>query len=156
MKVTLFKLTVILAALAYVVPMSNADEKDEHKHKSKVIAGPRGGRILDHTSPKAEFFLQKDNTAIVTFYDDALKPIPAKDQSVTLTADAKGAKKKIEFEKKGDVLATKEKLPQPDGYNIVLQLKESPEAKSQNHRFKLETHACGGCKRAEYACTCDE
>ena len=27
---------------------------------------------------------------------------------------------------------------------------------SQNYRFELDTSTCGGCKRAEYACTCDE
>ena len=43
-----------------------------------------------------------------------------------------------------------------DGYNLVVQFKEKADAKPQNFRFKLDTNVCGGCKRAEYACTCDE
>jgi len=71
-------------------------------------------------------------------------------------ADAKEGKQKVEFEKKGDVLVSKGKLPEGDGYNLVVQLKEKPDAKPQNFRFKLETHMCETCKRAEYACICDE
>jgi hypothetical protein len=62
----------------------------------------------------------------------------------------------VEFEKKGDVLVSKTKLPEGDGYNVVVQFKLTADAKPQNFRFKLETHTCGGCKRAEYSCTCDE
>jgi len=53
------------------------------------------------------------------------------------------------------VLVSKTKLPDGDGYNVVVQFKQAAAAKPQNFRFKLETHTCGGCKRAEYACTCD-
>ena len=41
-----------------------------------------------------------------------------------------------------------------DGYNLVVQFKQTADAKPQNFRFKLDLHTCGGCKRAEYACTC--
>ncbi|MCI0539431.1 MAG: hypothetical protein L0Z50_29835 [Verrucomicrobiales bacterium] len=122
----------------------------------KHLGGPKGGRLLEKTEPKAEFFLEKDHTATITFYDTALKPIPATTQSVTVDADAKGGKKTVEFEKKGDVLVSKTKLPEGDGYNLVVQFKQTADARPQNFRFKLETHECGGCKRAEYACTCDE
>jgi len=39
---------------------------------------------------------------------------------------------------------------------LMVQFKPTAEAKQQNFRFKLETHTCGGCQRAEYACTCEE
>jgi hypothetical protein len=122
----------------------------------KHLGGPKGGRLLEKTEPKAEFFLEKDHTVTITFYDAALKPVPAGEQAVTVIADAKDGKQKIEFEKKGDVLVSKGKLPEGDGYNLVVQLKEKTDAKPQNFRFKLETHMCETCKRAEYACTCDE
>ena len=48
------------------------------------------------------------------------------------------------------------KLPKGDGYNVVVQFKQAADVKLQKFRFKLETRTCGGCKRAEYACTCDE
>jgi hypothetical protein len=122
----------------------------------KHLGGPKGGRFLEKTEPKAEFFLEKDHTVTILFYNAALKPVPVSSQAVTVVADAKEGKKTIEFEKKGDVLVSKSKLPEGDGYNLVVQFKENADARQQNFRFKLETHECGGCQRAEYACTCDE
>ena len=121
----------------------------------KIEGGPKGGRILEKTSPKAEFFVEKDRTVSIHFYDAAMKPIPAADQSITVIADAKAGKEKIEFEKKGNALVSKTKLPASDGYNVVVQFKQTAETKPQNFRFKLDMHTCGECKRAEYACICE-
>jgi hypothetical protein len=117
----------------------------------KIQGGPKGGRLLEKTDPKAEFFLEKDRTATITFYDASLKPVPAKEQAVAVVA----GKETVEFEKQGAVLVSKSKLPEADALPIVVQFRESADAKPQNFRFKLDTHTCGGCKRAEYACTCD-
>ena len=119
-------------------------------HSDQIQSGPNGGRLLEKVDPKAEFFLEKDRTATITFYDGKLKPVPVRDQAVTVVI----GKEKIEFEKKGDVLASKSKLPEGDALPIVVQYKASADAKPQNFRFKLDTHTCGGCKLAEYACTC--
>jgi hypothetical protein len=123
--------------------------------EKKVEGGPKGGRILDKTSPKAEFYVEKDRTVTLAFYDAAMKPVPAADQSVTVIADAKDGKAKLNFEKKGDSLVSKTKLPEGEGYNVVVQFKQTADAKPQNFRFKLDMHTCGECKRAEYACICD-
>jgi hypothetical protein len=40
--------------------------------------------------------------------------------------------------------------------SLVVQFKQASDARPQNFRFKLETHLCGGCNRAEYACICDQ
>jgi hypothetical protein len=122
----------------------------------KHLGGPKGGRLLERTEPKAEFYVEKDRSVTITFYDATLKPVPVTAQVVTVVADAKDGKTKVEFEKRGDVLASKTKLPEGDGYNLVVQFRQTDNTKPQNFRFKLETHTCGGCKRAEYACTCDE
>ena len=127
-----------------------------HAADKKHLGGPKGGRLLEKTEPKAEFFLEKDHSVTVTFYDAALKPVAVGAQTVTVIADAKDGKATIEFEKKGDVLVSKSKLPEGDGYNVVVQFKQTADAKPQNFRFKLDTHICGECKRAEYACICDE
>lgn len=141
------KHAIVIAALALCagLPSLNAAEK-------KIEGGPKGGRILEKTSPKAEFFVEKDYTVTIAFYDEKLKPVPVADQQVTVNA----GKQKLEFEKKGDVLASKGKLPEGDGYQVAVQYREKADAKPQNHRFKMDTHTCGTCKRAEYACTCDE
>src|SRR5688572_5699139 len=101
----------------------------------KIQGGPKGGRLLEKTEPKAEFFLEKDRTATITFYDAKLKPVPAKDQAVMVVA----GKEKIEFEKKGDVLVSKSKLPEGDTIPLVVQYKAGGDAKPQNFRFKLDT-----------------
>ena len=148
MKTTLKILTLAGVLCAGLLTLHAADQK--------VLAGPKGGRLLEKTEPKAEFYLEKDHTATITFYDAALKPVPVAGQSVIVIADAKGGKTTVEFEKKGDVLVSKTKLPEGDGYNLVVQFRPSADAKPQNLRFKLDTHICGGCKRAEYACNCHE
>ena len=129
-----------------------AADKHDHKH----LATPKGGRVLEKTEPHAEFVVEKDRTVTINFYNDALKPIAATTQVVAAMVDAKdGSKAKLEFEKKGDSLVSKTKLPEGEGQNVVVQFKQTAEARPQNFRFKLDMHTCGGCKRAEYACICD-
>jgi len=149
MKVNLRLLT--LAAALCVGLFATAAEKDGHKHK----ATPKGGRLLDKTEPHAEFVVEKDRSVTINFYSEAMKPIPVTTQTVTAIADAKSGKATLAFEKKGDTLVSKTKLPEGDGYNIVVQFKQTAEAKPLNLRFKLDMKLCGECKRAEYGCTCD-
>ena len=125
-------------------------EKHDHKH----LATPKGGRLLEKTEPLAEFVLEREHSATINFYTHDMKPVPATDQIVTVIADTKAGKQTISFEKKGDSLVSKTKLPEGDGYNLVVQFKPNADAKPQNYRFKLDTHTCGGCKRAEYGCVC--
>ncbi|HKS37338.1 MAG TPA: hypothetical protein VJW76_09130 [Verrucomicrobiae bacterium] len=122
--------------------------------EKKVEAGPKGGRLLDKTSPKAEFFVEKDRTVSITFYDDKLQPVPVGNQVVTVIAEAKSGKARLELARKDGRLVSRMPLPEGEGYLIVVMIKAREDAKSQNFRLKLETHVCGGCKRAEYACTC--
>ena len=140
----------IITALACALIVIAADKHD-HDHKG----GPKGGRLLDKTEPHAEFVIEKDRSVSVHFYDHDLKPVAATTQSVTVQADAKSGKTKLDFEKKGDSLVSKSKLPDGEGYNLVVQLKQTAEAKPQNFRLKLDLATCGECKRAEYACTCE-
>lgn len=124
-------------------------------HAEKVVAGPKGGRLLETEGVKVEFLVEKDRTASVTFYDAALKAVAPTDQSVTAVAETPEGKKKIEFEKKGDALVSKAALPEGKGYTIVLQLKTSADAKMKNFRIPMNTEICGECKHPEYACTCE-
>jgi len=148
MKTSLHLIAAVAVLCAGLATLTAADKKH--------LAGPKGGRLLEKTEPKAEFYLEKDHSITITFYAADLKPVPATAQRVTVIADAKSSKATVEFEKKGDVLVSKAKLPEGDGYNVVVQLKQTADAKPQNFRFKLETHARATCKRAEYACICDE
>ena len=119
----------------------------------KIIPGPKGGKLLENTPPRAEFFVEKDGKVVITFYDAKLKPVPVAEQSLTVVAQAK-RKATLEFEKKDGALVSKTPLPEGDAYSVVVQIKAKPDAKPQNLRFRYETHACGECKRPEYACIC--
>ena len=144
----------LCAGLAFTVRAAEKSAKDgdkqEHAHKHQ--GGPNGGRLLE-TDPHAEFLIEKDHSVTIRFFSEDLKPLPPADQSVVVTADAKGGKTKVEFEKSGDTLKSKTKLPDGDGYNLVVQVRAKADSKPQNFRFKLDLATCGECKRAEYACT---
>ena len=122
----------------------------------KLKAGPRGGRLLEKTNPEAEFFVEKNRTISIMFYDSGGKPVPAAGQEAVAIVDVSGEKRKIEFEAKDMTLVSKAPLPEGEGHNVVVQLKQAPDAKPQNFRFKLDTSICGGCHRAEYACNCHD
>ena len=144
-------LRLLTLAAALCVGLFTATAADKHDHR----AAPKGGRLLEKTEPHAEFVVEKDHSVTINFYDEKMKTVPAANQTVTVIANAKDGRAKIEFEKKGDTLVSKTKLPEGDGYNVVVQFKANPDAKVQNLRFKLDMHTCGECKLAEYACICD-
>ncbi|MBP7951673.1 MAG: hypothetical protein AB7Q64_23400 [Verrucomicrobiales bacterium] len=124
--------------------------------ETKVKAGPRKGRILELTGQNAEFFVEKDRTVSIAFYDPALKAQPVAAQIITATAEAPTGKVKLEFEKKGDLLVSKTPLPEGEHYLVVVQVKTDAEAKSKNFRIPLDLSLCKPCGNPEYACICDE
>ena len=142
------KLLNIIAILVLAAAPAFADKT--------VKAGPRKGRILEMDKQNAEFFVEKDRTISIAFYDAAGKQQPAADQVITATAEAPKGKAKLEFEKKGDLLVSKTPLPEGEGYQVVVQAKATADAKPKNFRVKLQTHICKECSNPEYACTCDE
>lgn len=143
------KLLTLTVALFAALPLLATQENHGHSH----AATPKGGRALEKTSPLAELVIEKDRTVTINFYNADMKPVAATTQTVTVIANAK-EKTTLEFEKKNDVLASKTKLPEGNGYNLVVQFKQTADAKPQNFRFKLDLATCSDCKRAEYACAC--
>ena len=122
----------------------------------KVEAGPRGGRLLETEGPRPEFFVEKDRTVSIAFYDANQKKVPAGAQTVTAIAEVKSGREKLEFEIKGDLLVSKSPLPEGNGYTVVVQYRPTAGARPKNFRVPLNLETCGGCDRAEYACTCHE
>jgi hypothetical protein len=139
----------LMLAAAVCAVLSNATAADK-----AIIGGPKGGRLLDKTEPHAELVIEKDRSVTIHFYDARLKPVAATTQSVTVIADATKGRATVEFEKKGDSLVSKTRLPEGEGYNVIVQFKQTAEAKPMNIRFKLDLSTCGGCQRHEYACIC--
>jgi hypothetical protein len=107
--------------------------------------------LLEKTEPKAEFYPEKDHTNTITFYDTALKAVAVGGQVVTVIADAKDCKATVELKKKGDVLVSKTKLPGGDGYNLVVQFKQTADAKptelpfQTRHAYLQQMQARGVC-----------
>ncbi len=123
---------------------------------AKPIPGPKGGKILTTDAPHAEFFVEQDRTVTVTFYDQALKPLALSGQVVTATAEAKSGKVKLEFAEKNGALVSKQKLPDGHDYTVVVQIRAATAAKPTNYRVLFHDEICKECKRAEYACVCDD
>lgn len=129
-----------------------------HNQKAKAakpIAGPKGGKLLDNTAPRAEFLIGADRRVTVSFYDAQLKPVPASGQVVGVSAEPKSGKMALTMEAKDGAFVSKEPLPEGNDYTIIAQIKAAAEAAPQNFRITLDLHECGGCKLKEYACICD-
>lgn len=161
----LLPLAVALGA-ALALTACKKDDHADHKHgpgeghdakakAAKPIAGPKGGKLLENTAPRAEFLIGADRRVTVSFYDAQLKPVPASGQIVAVTAEPKSGKVTLTMEAKDGAFASKEPLPDGDGYNLIVQVKANAEATPQNFRLVLNLDNCGGCKLKEYACTCD-
>jgi hypothetical protein len=122
---------------------------------AKPIPGPKGGRILTTDAPHAEFFVEKDRSVVVTFYDKALKPAALSGQVVNATAEAKSGKVNLDFVEKNGALVSTAPLPEGGDYTVVVQVRDNANAKPKNHRVLFHDEVCDACKRAEYACVCD-
>ena len=112
-------------------------------------------RLLEAEGQRAEFFVTPERKVEVTFYDAALKPIPPAEQGVSVTAEKNG-RTKLELDKTSTGYVSKTALPEGEPYRVVVQLRATPDAKPANFRVDLNTETCAECKRAEYACTCDD
>lgn len=123
---------------------------------AKPIPGPKGGRILTTEAPHVEFFVQKDRTVAVSFYDKDLKAVAASGQVVSATAEAKTGKVKLEFAAKDGALISTAPLPEGDNYTVVVQIRAAAGAKPKNYRVLFHDEICAECKYAEYACICEE
>lgn len=121
----------------------------------KIVAGPKGGRLLQGDSFQAEFFVNPERRVEVNFYDAALKPLAPATQVVTVTAEPGSGRVKLDMGKAGTGYVSTKVLPPGEPYRVVVQMRATPEAKPQNFRIDLNLDTCGECKHAEYACTCD-
>lgn len=121
----------------------------------KHVAGPKGGRLLESEPNKAEFFVTSDRKVEITFYDAALKPVDPGTQVVSVTAEPASGKAKLDLEKTATGFVSKAALPAGEPYRVVVQTRASADAKPKNFRVDLNLANCGGCSKAEYACTCE-
>jgi hypothetical protein len=121
----------------------------------KITAGPKGGRLLATEPHAAEFFVTADRRVEVTFYDAAQQPITPGTQVVTVTAEPAGDRVTVALEPTAHGFVSTAALPAGEPYRVVVQVRATSGARPQNFRIDLNLEHCGGCQRAEYACTCD-
>ena len=120
-----------------------------------TVPGPKGGRLLDAPPHRAEFSVGTDRRVEITFYDDALKPIAHGGHQVKVFAELPDGRQTIELQENAHGFASTQPLPAGEPYRIVVQFRSGPQSRAVNHRIDLNLAHCGGCDRAEYACTCD-
>lgn len=121
----------------------------------KIVAGPKGGRLLDITPLKAEFFVTPQRTVEVNFYDAQLKPTAPGSHVAALTAEPKSGRTPIALQPAAHGFVSTAALPEStEPYRVVVQIRSAPAARPQNFRIDLNLAPCGECKHAEYACTC--
>lgn len=138
--------TKLLSVFLFTAALSFAAEK--------IVAGPKGGRLLETEGQKTEFFVTADRKVEINFYDDALEPVAPGSHVVAVTAEPKGGRTPLALEKTATGFVSKAKLPEGDPYRVVVQVRKQPDARPQNFRVHLDLEKCAECSNAEYACTC--
>lgn len=120
------------------------------------VSGPKGRKIVSTAAPQAEFLAENGRKVTITFYDQDLKPLALTGQVVTAVAEAKTGKVGLEFAAKGGALVSNVALPKRDDYTVVLQVRDTASARPKIYRVEFHDEVCKECKRAEYACACEE
>ena len=117
---------------------------------AKPASAARPGRALEAPGVRADFVIQPDRKAAVTFVDEAGKPAVRGDRTVNIKVDGKD----VALEPRADGFITKEPLPAKEPVPIIIQIRAKADGKPANFRVMLDTSLCGECKRPEYGCAC--
>ncbi|MBM3852208.1 MAG: hypothetical protein FJ399_03540 [Verrucomicrobia bacterium] len=121
----------------------------------QAAAGPRGGRLLEATPLRAEFFVTKERRIEIVFLDASRRPVAPGEREVAVTAELPAGRTPIALEKTATGFASPAPFPAAaESARVVVQIREKPGARPQNFRLDLKLEPCGECKLAEYACTC--
>lgn len=144
---TTSNLTLLFVATLLLLPLAlrAADE---------IVAGPNGGRLLEATPNRAEFFVNADRQVEITFYDESLNPVAPSGQSVTVIAEAPAGRRTLPMSKTATGFVSEQPLPPGEPYRVVVQVRPTAEARPQNFRVAFDLEPCAECQYAEYACTC--
>jgi hypothetical protein len=129
------------------------DDDDGHDHKN--IVGPNGGRVLTEFEPHAEFFVTEDRKVKITFVDEELKPVAAKDQVITVFAGDRSDPTELSFTVTENVLVSDKELPSGDDFPVVVMIKSTADSDEVGAKFQCNLHDCPTCDYKEYACICD-
>ncbi len=134
-----------LLLLSFITTLSFAHEG--------VELGPNGGRILEFSKDETmhgELTVKGDKFHIAVL-DKNMKPVTINEQTLTAVTGDRAAPQKLTVEKdaKGFVLPVVKA-----GEWLILQYKNTTEAKAITARLEYNTANCEECSNAEWLCKC--
>ena len=121
----------------------------------EIELGPNKGRILEFSTNESmhgEVTL-KDGKLHIAVLDKDMKPVKVEAQTLTATAGTREKPVKLEVAKdeKGFTVSA----PKDDEW-LIVQYKDSADAKPITARLHYDTTVCGDCKSPEWLCSCGE
>lgn len=137
----------------------HAHEEGDHDHDghdhSDIEAGPNGGRVLHAVEPHLEFLVTEDRKVRIAALTEEGKVQPIGEQSVTVIGGDRSNPTMMKLTKQGEVLVSDIAFPEGNDFPVVIQIKNTPDAKAETEKFNLNLADCPTCDYKEYACTCD-
>jgi hypothetical protein len=139
------KLTTILLALTASLALAHEG----------IELGPNKGRILEFSPDETMHgeVTEKDGKLHIALLDKDMKPVKAEAQSLTATAGTRQAPVKLEVAKDEAGFT----VPAPkEGEWLILQYKQTADAKTITARLQYDTAKCAPCQQPEWRCACAE
>ena len=148
-------IAVITLGLSSLSGTLAAGPGSDHGHEhTKKHAGPNGGRLITGVSPHAEFFVDAERFAQITFVNAESEVTAPTGQVVSLTGGDRSNPIKLSFTSVDGVLRSTEALPEQPNMPIILSIKPTTDTKAVREKFYLNQSMCGSCDYQEYACIC--
>lgn len=119
-----------------------------------VEIGPKGGRILEFSKNETMHgeVTAKDGKFQITLLDKDMKPLPVTSQFLTATSGTGAKPMKLDVERTDAGFA----IPLiKEGQMLILQYRETENAKPVTARFKYDTSNCDACDNPEWLCKCE-
>jgi hypothetical protein len=120
-----------------------------------VELGPNGGRILEFSKNETAHgeVTVKDGKFHIAVLDKDMKPVAVNKQSLTATGGTREKPERLAVENtdKGFIVPLVK-----EGQWLIVQFKETPNAKAVTARFEYDTSICSKCKAEEWICKCDQ
>jgi hypothetical protein len=118
-----------------------------------IELGPNQGRILEFSSNETLHgeVTEKDGTLHIAVLDKDMKPVKVEAQGLAVTAGTREKPVKMEITKLADGFT----LSVPaDGEWLIMQFKETADAKAIIARLNYNTKNCEPCGQPEWRCAC--
>ncbi|MES2439022.1 MAG: hypothetical protein V4584_08140 [Verrucomicrobiota bacterium] len=138
------KLTTLLLALTAGFAFGHGD----------IEIGPNKGRILEFSTNESMHgeVTAKDGKLHIAVLDKDMKPVKVEAQSLVITGGTREKPVKLEVTKVADGFTLAEPAP---GELIIMQYKETADAKAITARLNYNTKKCEPCGNPEWRCACD-